>query len=192
MKRIIQIALFFIVIITLIFFQKTYFKKNEKIVINSEIPNDQLTKQTENSLIKNLKYEVTLDQNNKYIITSDLSELNYIDNAELVKMQTVTAIFLDKNNVPLIIKSDNAVYNNSNYNTNFSNNVQIEYMNNKIFAEKLNLNLQNNMVKIFENVRYIGVQGTVKSDNIKINLITKKVDIYMDDESDNVELTSNQ
>ena len=192
MKRIIQLALFFIVIITLIFFQKTYFEKNEKIVINSEIPNDQLTKQTENSLIKNLKYEVTLDQNNKYIITSDLSELNYIDNAELVKMQTVTAIFLDKNNVPLIIKSDNAVYNNSNYNTNFSNNVQIEYMNNKIFAEKLNLNLQNNMVKIFENVRYIGVQGTVKSDNIKINLITKKVDIYMDDESDNVELTNNQ
>jgi len=31
----------------------------------------------------------------------------------------------------------------------------------------------------------------VSSDNIEINLITKKVEIYMNDKNDNVELTSN-
>lgn len=191
MNRIIQLSLLCIIIITIFIFNRTYFSKNQKIIVDTDIPKDQLNKETENNLIKNLKYEVNLDKNNQYIITSNLSEISYVNDVELVKMQNVKAIILDQNNVPLTIESDYALYNNSNYNTDFSDNVQIEYMNNRIFSDKINLNFKNNIVKIFQNVRYIGVEGTVKSDNIKINLLTKKVEIYMDDKNDNVELTSN-
>ena len=106
-------------------------------------------------------------------------------------MQKVTALILDSNKIPLIINSDFAEYNNFNYNTEFRNNVLIEYMNNKIYSDKLDLNIEDNIVKIFENVRYIGAQGTVKSDNIKINLITKKIDVYMDNEKNKVEVNKN-
>jgi len=191
MKRIIQLSLIFIVILTIFIFNKTYFSKSEKIVEQTIATQDQLSEETENNLIKNLKYEVRLDKNNQYIITSKLSEISYVNEVELVKMQNVKAIILDQNNIPLIIKSDHALYNNASYNTDFSDNVQIEYMNNKIFSDRINLNFQNNMVKIFQNVRYVGSNGTVSSDNIEINLITKKVEIYMNDKNDNVELTSN-
>ena len=99
------------------------------------------------------------------------------------------SFFIDKNNFTLIINSDEALYSNLNYNTKFRKNVQIEYMNNKIFSDNVDVNFQDNTIKIFKNVKYIGMDGTINSDNIMINLITKKVDIYMDNKNDNVELT---
>ena len=191
MKRIVQFSLFFIVILTLFFFNKLYLSKNNKIIVKSDNLNDQIISKTENNLIKNLKYEVNLDQNKQYIITSDLSELINSNNSEIIKMQKVKALIIDQNRIPLIIKSDNADYNNDNYSTKFRNNVSIEYMNNKIFSDKADLDFENNIAKIFENVRYEGSQGSILSDNIKINLIKKKIDIYMDNENDKVQLNKN-
>ena len=44
----------------------------------------------------------------------------YVDNVEIVKMQKVEAKFINEENLPLKITSDKANYNNSNYNTEFS------------------------------------------------------------------------
>lgn len=191
MKRIIQISLIFIVIISIYIFNNIYFPKKKKPIVDLDVPSDQLIQQTENNIIKNLKYEVRLDQNNWYIITSVLSELTYVDSVELVKMKNVIAKFIDKNNISLKIMSDEALYDNSNYNTKFRKNVIIKYMNNKIFSDKIDINFQDNTVKIFGNVKYDGIQGTINSDNIMIDLITKKVDIYMDNDGDNVQISKN-
>tara|TARA_B100001057_G_scaffold448163_1_gene488274 strand:- start:5579 stop:6085 length:507 start_codon:yes stop_codon:yes gene_type:complete len=149
---------------------------------------DKFVVENTNNQIKDLKYEINLDKNNQYIITSDFSELINSNEYEIVKMQGVEAIFLENGKIPILIKADSADYNNENYSTNFENNVSIEYMNNKIFSNKLNLDFENNKIKIFENVLYEGELGIMKSDNIVINLTTKKIDINMDDENKNVEL----
>lgn len=190
MKKIIQLILFFFLVSISLIFYKVYFNKNIKSQINEEVFEKQLSEQTENNLIKNLKYEVRLDKVNQYIISSDLSEITYENNIEVVKMQKVIAIFIDKSNIPLTITSDNAVYNSSNYNTSFSNNIRIEYLDNLIFSDKMNLNFINNTILIFENVKYDGLQGVVNADNIKIDLITKKIEIYMDSNKDKVEVTT--
>jgi len=191
MKKIAQLSLFGFIILALFLFNKVYFPENDKNITEPKITKKQSVEKNENNLIKNLKYEVNLDQDNQYIITSELSELTYVNDIEIVKMQKVTALILDSNKIPLIINSDFAEYNNFNYNTEFRNNVLIEYMNNKIYSDKLDLNIEDNIIKIFENVRYIGAQGTIKSDNIKINLITKKIDVYMDNEKNKVEVNKN-
>ena len=191
MKRIAQLTLLGVVIFTVFFFNKIYLSKTKNNVVIPGVFNDQLNIKTKNNLIKNLKYEVNLDQNKQYIITSDLSELINSDDFEVFEMQTVRALLLDKNKIPLIITSDNADYNNINYNTKFRNNVSIEYLNNKIYSDKAELDFKNNVAKIFENVRYVGSQGTVISDNIEIDLITKEIDIFMNNENDNVELNKN-
>jgi LPS export ABC transporter protein LptC len=189
MKRIIQLVLFLILIVVCIIFYKIYFIKSVKIKENGT--NEQLTDQTKNNLIKNLKYEVRLDQNNQYLITADLSEITYDNNVELVKMQKVIAIFLDKNNIPLTITSDKAVYNDFNYNTSFRENVQIEYLDSIILSDKMDLDFNKDLITIFQNVIYNGAQGVIKADNVKINLITKKIDINMNNEKDNVKITTN-
>ena len=189
MKRIIQLTLLCIVMISVFIFNNIYFSKNKKPIIETDFPEDQLNKKTENNIIKNLKYEVQLEQNNSYIITSKISEVKYVKNVELVEMRDVIAKFIDKNNLTLIIKSDEALYNNSNYNTKFRKNVRIEYMNNEIFSDKVDIDFQENTVRIFDNVKYVGLDSAINSDNITINLITKKVDIYMNNKNDNVEIT---
>ena len=192
MNRIIQLTLLLIIIISSFVFYKIYFSEKKKPIIKKKINEDQLSNQSQNNLIKNLKYEVKLDQNNQYIITSDLSEITYDNNVELVKMQKVIAIFIDKNNIPLTVISDKAIYNNSNYNTKFRENVKIEYLNNIILADKMDLNFENNTILIFDNVNYNGTQGNLLTDIIKINLITKKIDIYMKDYKDNVKIKTNK
>tara|TARA_B100001121_G_C18634487_1_gene595992 strand:+ start:344 stop:919 length:576 start_codon:yes stop_codon:yes gene_type:complete len=191
MKRIIQITLFSIVLISISVLQKIYFSDDEKQKVDNNVPTDQMEEQTENNIIRNLKYEVKLEENNLYIIKSDFSELTYINEIELVKMQGVVAKFIDKNGLTLTIRSDEALYNNSNYNTKFRKNVQINYMKNKIFSNKIDINFQDNTVKIFENVRYVSLDGTIQSDNILLNLITKRVTIYMDNENENIEVIKN-
>ena len=137
MKKIIQLILFFFLVSISLIFYKVYFNKNIKSQINEEVFEKQLSEQTENNLIKNLKYEVRLEKGKQYIISSDLSEITYENNIEVVKMQKVIAIFIDKSNIPLTITSDNAVYNSSNYNTSFSKNIRIEYLDNLIFSDNL-------------------------------------------------------
>ena len=129
MKRVIQLILFLILIFSSIIVYLTYFSENkDKQIKTVIIKNDQSSDQTKNNVIKNLKYEVRFDQDSQYIITADLSEITYDNNVELVSMQKVIAIYIDKNNIPTVITSDKAIYNNSNYNTNFSENIQIEYV----------------------------------------------------------------
>ena len=190
MKKAIQLILFsFLVIISIIFY-KIYFKENEKIKVDINVQEEKLNTNSENNLIQNLKYEVKLDEDNQYIITSDLSEINYENNVEIVKMQKVVAIFIDKTNIPLIVVSDQAIYNNLNYNTKFNQNVRIEYLDNVILSDYMDLNFKDNLITINENVKYSGIQGTIIADNIKIDLITKKIEIYMDDTNDNVEIAT--
>lgn len=190
MKRFIQLILIVILIIVSFFFYKKYFLDNKKNDLKNKIFNtgDETFENSKNNVIKNLKYEVTLDQNKQYIITADFSELSYLDDAELINMQIVQAIFIDQSKIPIIIKSDTAIYNSLNYNTNFRDNVEVTYINNIIVADKMDLNFEDNIITIFENVKYDGLELDMKTDNIKINLITKKIDIYMNDNKKNVEL----
>ena len=192
MKRIIQLILFFIIILISLIFYQTYLKEIKKTSIIIDKTQNKIIEENQNNLIQNLKYEVRLDQNNQYIITSDLSEITYENDIEIVKMQKVTAIFIDGKNIPLTITSDKAIYNNSNYNTNFSDNIQIEYLNNVILSDKMDLDFKNNVINVFGNVQYDGIQGSVKTDNIKINLITKKIDIYMNKYNKNVEVITKE
>lgn len=188
MKRIIQLILLLILLIISFVFYKIYFEKDvkkEKQVISL---NSNKIDQTENNLIKNLKYEVKLDKGNQYIITSNLSEISYEGNIEFVKMQKVIAVFLDITNIPIIVTSDTALYNASSYDTKFSDNVKIEYLDNIILSDHMNLDFGENLITIFDNVRYIGSEGTVKSDIVKIDLITKQIDIYMNNEKKKVEI----
>ncbi len=193
MKKIVQIALLCSVILALIIFNNKYFTEENKSSTEQILatPDNQLEQVKENNLIKNLKYEINLDQKKNYIITSELSEIIDFNNNEIVKMKSVNAIITDEKKIPLLIKSDNAEYNNFNYHTKFRDNVSIEYMNNKIYSDKLDLDIKNSIAKIYENVKYVGNNGTIISDNIRFDLKTKKVDIYMNNEKDDVKIEKN-
>ena len=143
------------------------------------------------NVIKNLNYEISLDKDTKYTISSDLSELVNIENAELIKMNKVKGTIIDKNKITIMITSEQAEYNSLDHSTKFTDNVLIEYLNNKIYSDNLELNFKNNVIKIYENVRYLGSNGEMIADNINVNILTKKINIYMDNGHDNIRLYKN-
>ena len=200
MNRIIQLILFFVLILIITLFYNVYFKKNDKAKIEDKLSLDKpinqkdenLTNETENNLIKNLKYEISIRGNNDYKITSELSEITYEDGSELILMTKVTAILTDENDKSLIITSDKAIYNNTNYNTNFQNNVKIKYLDNIIFAENMVLDFKENLISVHDNVKYNGSLGNLEADNVKIDLITKKIDVFMNNDNKNIVITSSK
>ena len=185
-----SLLIIFIFLISLFLYQKFTLEKDkndaEKIISQKK----ELNLDNKNNLIKNLRYDVNFENNTKYNITADTSELIYDDKDEIVKMQVVEAIFTDKGGLPLTITSDYAIFNNTTYNTTFSKNVKIRYIGNKMNSDKLFLNFEKNVVIINDNIIYEGVIGYGKADNIEINLITKDVKIFMNNLDDKIEITS--
>ena len=180
MKKTIQIVLFLLLISLIYFFYKTHFEEEEKITIKQETIDKTNTDKIDNNLIKNLEYDIKINENNNYNLTSEYSEISYQDGFETVKMRQVKGVFTIKDSEPIIITSDFATYNNVNYNTTFERNIKIIYLDNVIYGEILNLDFEKNNITISNNVKYDGPNGILLTDNILINLITKKIDIFMD------------
>ena len=197
MKKIFQLFLIFLLISSVIIFYYKFFSDKEDIVAqdNNEIEttsSDETTKETINNIIKNLNYQIKIEDDNEYRIFSDLSEISYKGGIEFVLMQKVKAFLEDKDGRIILISSDKASYNNDNHNTIFENNVKISYLDNIIQAEKMNLNFEDNYILISENIDYSGSAGILKADNIKMNLITKKITISMNNNNENIVISSSK
>jgi len=188
MSRVIKIVLFSLIVLLLIIFYKIYLEEKNLIVqdINT---NPTIQKETlKDNLIHNLTYSVNLGQDNEYIINSELSEITYNnDTTEIVNMRGVTATIIDKNQLPIMIKSDLAEYDNSDYGTLFKKNVRINYLNHEISSNEMQLDFKNKLIKIYDKVQYNGSLGQMFTSNIDIDINNNKIEIYMDNNANLVE-----
>ena len=192
MKRFAQLILFSLLVIIALFVKYKSFKQTEINPKNTSDLKDEMPTENKSNIIKNLTYDLKLENNSQYIITSETSEISFTDNVEIVIMQNVVAKFIDKNGITMKITGDNAVFNKDTYNTNFDKNVKITYLDNVVLSEKLDLNFSENIVTIYNNVTYEGINGIMKTDNIIINLITKNAEIFMNTPQEKVEMISKE
>ena len=193
MKKIIQLLIFVIVLISIFIFYRLYFYdelsiKSKKTTQIEQASSDKIN----NNTIENLKYNINLNEENSYSISSASSEIKYVNNNEIVYMTKVEAIFIGKDKQAVKIISDFAVYNKLDNQTFFEKNVIIRYQSHSIFSDKMLINLKNDMANIYDSVRYEGPNIELKADQINLNLLTKKIDIYMDNNLDNVEIELNK
>ena len=154
--------------------------KNTETVIESDISENSVENEIENNQIKNLLYKVDFSESGKYEIQAKLSKLNYVGGIEEVSMLDVSAYIIDKDNNRIDIKSKNALLNTATYKTSFFGNVQIKYLGSLITSEKLNFNFNQNYILISENILYKSLNTKIKADNVKINLLTKEIEVFMD------------
>ena len=194
MKRSIQLIIILIIILSFYLIFKNYliFNEDKKVLKNSINNLEEITKNdNDENLIKNLKYEINIDQNQKYVLTATKSSVSNLDGAEIIYMEKVKAIFFDENDNQMIVTSDNGIFNSSSYNSEFSSNVKINYDNHEIVAEKMNLNFAKKIINIYENVLYFNGNLSLAADIVSINLITKKTDIYMNNNKKKVLINAN-
>ena len=169
----IQIFLTILVLIILIFVYQKYFKRefDENVAVNKDKNTNE-----ENNLV-NIVYESIDKEGRKYIITAETG--NFKDEEpDLIYMTTVEAkIFLLDGSV-IYIDSLNADYNTMNYDTKFYNKVKLNFLENNIFCNNLNIFFKDNLIEAFNDLNYKNLDIMMFADKIEIDLLTNNSKIY--------------
>ena len=187
LQLILTIAIF---AMAFIFYERYLVEEKVSEVKNLNTNKEQVKEKEETNVIKNLNYNVELIDSGNYEIKSNQSKIILVDGEEVVKMSRVTAIYTDKNNRKLYISSDSAEFNTINYNTLFEGEISVKFEDNIITSDKLSFNFVENIILVYQNVIYKGKRGKLITDNIKINLMTKNVELFMNDKTKNIEISS--
>ena len=187
-KIYIQILLFLIIVVSLIWFYNEYFNKKQRAVKKIDITQEKNISNTKSNLIYNLNYKSRDLDNNTYMIKADTGEIS--QNGTDFLMNNVYAKITLNDQTEIIITSNNAIYNNDNYNTEFFGNVISKYGEHSIYSEKMDLNFDLNKIKISEKVLFENLNSRIKTDNIEFDLITKNVLISMNNKTEKVSLIS--
>ena len=180
----------FIIILAASFFiiYSNYFQKEKNNQsINLEIKEES---STNSNIIKDIKYSSKDLKGNEYVILADEGEID-LGNSDIIFLKNVKAfINLIEKNERITVVSNFGKYNTINYDTIFSENVKIQYLDNTIMGNYLDFSMKKNLLIISKNVVYTNPSNILKADVIELDTITKKTKIFMHNSIDKVNIES--
>jgi len=170
-KKKLRITQFFLLIVGLLIIYLTYYNKE---ISNTDLADSEQVKKAledkdDDDLFFNIEYTGLDLRGNRYLLKSKKARLDE-SKPEIVYMETVNAIFYFKDNTILYIWSDKGVYNNKNFDMEFSNSVRAEYMGSKLFAEKANYSNTEDYLSIYKNVRIDDIRGNLIADKLLFDI----------------------
>ena len=126
---------------------------------------------------------------NEYIIQASEGEIDY-GQPNIIYLTNVKGFVKLNNSHNIEITSNYGKYNSNNFDTIFSKNVIINYLNNKITGEYLDFSMQRNSMIISRNVIYTNIGNILKADVIEIEITTKDTKIFMFQDNKKVNIKS--
>jgi len=140
------------------------------------------------NIIKDISYTSKDLKGNEYILVAKMGEID-LNNSDIIFLTDVTAnIKLAKNSELIIITSNYGKYNTINYDTIFSKNVKIDYVDNIITGDYLDFSMLDNLLIISRDVVYKNLENTMKADVLEYDMKTKNTKIYMYDSKNKVNI----
>ena len=186
-KKILKIFLILLFLIILLILFLRFFNENKK---NEEINLD-VSKQNniESNLIKGISFFSKDKKGNEYILKAEEGEVD-LSNDKIIYLKKITAQVVLNNSEDIIIISDFGKYNIENYDTIFSKNVLIKYLDSRISSNYMEFSINKSLMTITNNVIYSNNDNLLKADAVEFNTDTKKVNIFMYDSSEKVKIIS--
>lgn len=181
---------FFLATAALMLFIFTYYLGSNKVIeksineTNLVRKNVQTKKETSN-VIENANYNGTDNRGTFFKLNAKLAQV-FNNEPDLSNMEVVNAVIDLKDGRKIYIKSDICVYNRLTNNAKFEGNVLVTESNNKIKSDNLDLIMSENLIKIFNNVKYNGEKGIISSDEIHIDMIKNEAVLFMKNSQDKV------
>tara|TARA_B100000767_G_C19501706_1_gene424578 strand:+ start:76 stop:651 length:576 start_codon:yes stop_codon:yes gene_type:complete len=179
-RILIQLILFIFFLSTIFFVYYKYFSIKKENIILIDKDQDLLVSGSEGNIIKDIKYLYNDKSGNRYLITSEYGEVSDKD-INIILMKNVKAEIEFFKKKIIYIKADSAKYNSQNYDTEFSQNVLLEYTNHEISAENIDLSFQENFAWLYNSIVYKNSHNELFADKIEIDLISKNSKIFMND-----------
>ena len=170
----------FLVFLILIFFKFT----NKEQSIKQEVE-----KIESSNLIKDVSYSSKDPEGNQYNLNASEGTID-VNNNSYIYLTSVKAIINLVNYDLIEISSDFGKYNIDNYDTIFSKNVIITYLDNKIKGEYLDFSLEKNLLIISKGVILKNNKNSLKADVVEMNIKTKDVKIFMYEENKKINIKS--
>ena len=178
--------LIFTILILLIFFNiKNDSKKSETENIAPEVVEEVYS----SNIIENVNYNAKDNKGNEYIINAAKGEID-ISNNDIIFLTDVVALIKLKSSDNIKITSKFGKYNIKNYDTIFSKNVLVNYIDNNIKSEYLDFSLLRDTMIISKDVIYENLSNILKADVIEMNLTSKNIKIFMHSKNKKVNIKS--
>ncbi len=153
---------------------------------NNEIIEDEVLS---SNIIEDVSYSAKDVKGNEYFVRAAEGSIDQND-SNFIFLKSVNAIINLKNYKLIEITSDFGKYNINNYNTIFSKNVIISYLDNKITGDYLDFSWDQNLMIISRDVILENSKSSLKADVIEINIKTRDIKIYMYEEDKKVNIKS--
>ena len=182
--KIIIIILSFIVVLIVI--NSKFFEKKDATLIK---PQELESEVYSSNKIKDVKYTTKDADGNEYIITATEGEIDY-SNTNIIYLTNIKAKIKLIDSDDISITSDYGKYNSGNFDTIFSKNVIINYLNNEITGEYLDFSLERNSLLMTKKVVYTNLENILKADAVEMNLKTKDTKIFMYENQKKVNIKS--
>ena len=183
-KNIIFFLIIFLLISSLIIFLK--YSKEESV---TKIEEEVLEEPYKSNIMEDVSYSSKDAKGNEYIVNASKGEIDY-DRPNIIYLTNVRAFIKLTNSNDVTITSDFGKYNTNNFDTIFSKNVEINYLDNKITGEYLDFSMGRNSMIISKKVVYTNVENILKADVIEINVTTKDTKIFMYKDNQKVNIKS--
>ncbi len=190
MKNKILILFIFFTAFLLIFFNFDFDfnkKKELKEVVSSQKKDDETSYNS--NIILDVNYSSVDVKGNEYIIYAEKGEIDFSD-SNIVYLTNVNAVIKPRLKDVITIKSNFGKYNINNFDTIFTKNVIISYVDNKVTGEYLDFSINRNSMIMSKNIIYSNQDNVLKSDVIEINLETKDTKIFMYEKNKKVNIKS--
>jgi len=185
-KSLVQYTLlFFIIIITVSFFNVYIFKKKDALI------NNEVKKEAQSDTIQDLQYLSSDTEGNTYQINAKSGFSNEGD-MDLIYLNDVNAKIIFDNNRVITVTAKKAKYNNNNYDTDFYDNVTLVYGNHHLTSDNLQVKFSENYAKISDNVICKDFFTKLYADMIEVDLLkrTSKISMFKDEQK--VKIKHNQ
>ena len=180
--------IFFLIIFSLIFTLIIYLKYSKKESV-AKIEKEILEETYKSNIIEDVNYSSKDVRGNEYTVNAVKGEIDY-DNPNTIFLTDVKAVVKLTNSNNVTITSDYGKYNTNNFDTIFSKNVEINYLDNKITGEYLDFSIGRNSMIISRKVVYTNLENILKADVIEINVTTKDTKIFMYKDNQKVNIKS--
>ena len=181
-KTLIQIILGVLILIISGLFYNYYFSQKKIEILEEEKLGTNNIEKTDpaGNIIKDIIYESRDENGNIYTIKSEYGKF---DDAisDIILMTKVSAIIKFNDGSSMTMQSENAKYNIITYDTNFFNNVKMDYLDHKVNADNINVYFKDSKLEAFNNLVYRNLDLSLIADKIELNLLDKSSKIFMFD-----------
>ena len=188
------LIIFFFSFITLVYFNsnedKDLVEKKKQLELIEKEKVEIIEKNIESSnIIEDVSYSAKDEKGNEYFLKAGEGTIDQ-NNSNLIFLKSVEANINLKKYKLIEISSDFGKYDINNYDTIFSKNVIITYLNNKITGDYLDFSWDKNLMIISKNVILENNKSLLKADVIELDIKSRDIKIFMYEENKKVIINS--